>query len=283
MQKLCCVRTRQHSLPVWIISSQTHHHISTNSQPFLVGIVSLDTLRGTIELPAHRKLRLHNILTETLQRKRVSVPAWQRLLGELQSMIIGIPGGQGLFSQLQVALQQQSHHRVRIHKEAKACLQDLYMLAQDLAQRPTCMAEIVPTHPLYAGCCDASRAGMGGVWLPSPDPYYPQHPPYVWQAPFSPQIQRALITTTNPSGTITNSDLELAGTIRMLAPWLTTGTYGNAQSPYSRTTLLPSSGALRPPLPPRDLQLTCSAPRVSTSGAIGTSYNTPTSPVPLMC
>ena len=41
MQKLCCVRTRQHSLPVWIISSQVHHRISTNSQPFSVGIVSL--------------------------------------------------------------------------------------------------------------------------------------------------------------------------------------------------------------------------------------------------
>ena len=174
---------------------------------------TLDTLRGTIELPAHRKLRLHDILTETLQRKCVSVQSWQKLLGELRSMIIGIPGGQGLFSQLQVALQRQSHHRVRIHKEAKACLQDLYTLAQNLAQRHTCMAEIVPTHPLYAGCCDASWAGMGGVWLPSPDPYYPQHPPYVWRARFSPQVQRVLITTTNPSGTITNSDLELAGAI----------------------------------------------------------------------
>ena len=28
------------SLPVWIILSPAHHHISTNSQPFLVGIVS---------------------------------------------------------------------------------------------------------------------------------------------------------------------------------------------------------------------------------------------------
>ena len=28
------------SLPVWIILSQAHHHISINSQPFLVGIVS---------------------------------------------------------------------------------------------------------------------------------------------------------------------------------------------------------------------------------------------------
>ena len=42
MQKLCCVCTRQHPLPVWshkfVLSSTTH--ISTNSHPFLVGIVS---------------------------------------------------------------------------------------------------------------------------------------------------------------------------------------------------------------------------------------------------
>ena len=47
MQKLCCVRTRQHPLPVWshkfVISSPTH--ISTNSRPFLVGIVSINDLR----------------------------------------------------------------------------------------------------------------------------------------------------------------------------------------------------------------------------------------------
>ena len=35
---LCTHKTT--SLPVWIISSQIHHRISTNSQPFLVGIVS---------------------------------------------------------------------------------------------------------------------------------------------------------------------------------------------------------------------------------------------------
>ena len=29
------------SLPVWIILSQAQHHISINSQPFLVGIVSI--------------------------------------------------------------------------------------------------------------------------------------------------------------------------------------------------------------------------------------------------
>ena len=43
MQKLCCVCTRQHPLPVWshkfVISSLTH--FSINSRPFLVGIVSI--------------------------------------------------------------------------------------------------------------------------------------------------------------------------------------------------------------------------------------------------
>ena len=33
------------SLPVWIILSPAYHHISTNSQPFLVGIVSRTKVR----------------------------------------------------------------------------------------------------------------------------------------------------------------------------------------------------------------------------------------------
>ena len=52
---------------------------------------------------------------------------------------------------------------------------------------------------------------MGGVWLPSAQ--HPLHPPYVWRAPFPSSVQQALVSTDNPSGSITNSDLELAGTI----------------------------------------------------------------------
>ena len=48
MQKLCCVCTRQHPLPVWshkfVLSSTTH--ISTNSHPFLVGIISQQLSSG---------------------------------------------------------------------------------------------------------------------------------------------------------------------------------------------------------------------------------------------
>ena len=43
---------------------------------------TLDTLCGTIELPAHWKTRLQDILTNALHCKRVSVQAWQKLLGQ---------------------------------------------------------------------------------------------------------------------------------------------------------------------------------------------------------
>ena len=54
------------SLPVWIILSPGHHHISINSQPFLVGIVSLvvdtqlvDVTQSTTKVFGKR-LRKHN-------------------------------------------------------------------------------------------------------------------------------------------------------------------------------------------------------------------------------
>ena len=40
MQKLCCVRTRQQYSASWDYFITAYHHISINSQPFLVGIVS---------------------------------------------------------------------------------------------------------------------------------------------------------------------------------------------------------------------------------------------------
>ena len=52
---------------------------------------------------------------------------------------------------------------------------------------------------------------MGGVWLPSAQ--HPLHTPYVWRVPFPSSVQQALVSTNNPSGSITNLDLKLAGTI----------------------------------------------------------------------
>ena len=44
---------------------------------------------------------------------------------------------------------------------------DIWWLADYVANRPTCIAEIIPEAPAYIGTYDASRIGMGSVWLPN--------------------------------------------------------------------------------------------------------------------
>ena len=175
----------------------------------------IDTLKGTIELPPHRHARLRHILATTLASRRVSTKAWHKLLGELRSMVLGTPGGHGLFSQLQLVLRSREHHRVRIHQEARHQLLDFQLLAEDLAALPTHIAEVVPAAPHYVGCSDAALNGMGGVWFPPPGGH--GHPPYVWREPFPSHIQSSLVSDRNPGGTITNSDLELVTTIGHVA------------------------------------------------------------------
>jgi hypothetical protein len=49
---------------------------------------------------------------------------------------------------------------------------------------------------------------MGGVhFIPLPSG---EVKPYLWRSPFSREVRTRLITFSNPAGTITNSDLELA-------------------------------------------------------------------------
>jgi hypothetical protein len=122
-------------------------------------------------------------------------------------MLLAISGGHGLFSQLQHALTQSHAKRVRLTKATLHQLDVLYYLALDVANRPTRIAELFPTSPPYViGATDAALAGMGGV-------AFVNDTPYVWRSPFPEHIQTQLITSDNPGGSITNSDLELAATI----------------------------------------------------------------------
>jgi hypothetical protein len=175
----------------------------------------LDALAKTIELPPHRIDRLLTILNAARHKKRLGRKSVQQLLGELRSMVLGIPGGAGLFSQLQVALTNADGHRVKVHQGARDHIEDLWVLAKDVANRPTHLGEIIEQQESFIGAVDASKAGMGGVWLPPtyPTEHEPDHSPIVWRQPFPAKIAQKVVSFDNPSGTVSNSDLELAGTI----------------------------------------------------------------------
>jgi hypothetical protein len=172
----------------------------------------LDTVRETIELPQRRLDRLRSILDELPRsRTRISISKWQQILGELRSMTLAVPGLRGFFSLLQEALRNVHQKRIRLTSSAHDFLDDIRWLVHSLHTRHTRFREVVPTAIRALGACDACQQGMGGiVFLPAADGT-PE--PLLWRALFPLEIQQQLVSWTNPTGTITNSDLELAATI----------------------------------------------------------------------
>ncbi|KAI2509948.1 hypothetical protein MHU86_4513 [Fragilaria crotonensis] len=105
-------------------------------------------------------------------------------------------------------LRQKSRHRLRLTRQVFDSLADFRLIAASLRDRPTRLREFVPSGiPVAFGACDACGRGMGGVW------FRPNQGPIVWRATFPRAIQRALVTSDNRSGTLSISDLELAGTL----------------------------------------------------------------------
>jgi len=172
---------------------------------------SLDTVAMTITLPPHRAQRLHDLLQSIpTDQKRISTRIWHKTLGELRSMALALPGSRGLFGPLQEVLRHPTtQRRVRLGPAAHDFLQDFRWLAQDLTTRPTRFQELVPQEPRFLGSCDASGAGMGGVWLPA----NPRHPGLLWRQAFPHHVTAALVSATNRAGAINNSELELVGAL----------------------------------------------------------------------
>lgn len=176
----------------------------------------LDTEQQTIQLPQHRYDRLLEILAGIPPTQaRIAVKKWHQVLGELRSMTLAIPGLKGLFSLLQEAFRHTDKTRIRLSKALHGFLEDIRRLALDLGNRPTRMREIIPTALAIAGTTDACQQGMGGVFF-APVPLANGsfiHQAFVWRHRFPTDIQQRMVSWENPQGDITNSDLELAGTV----------------------------------------------------------------------
>lgn len=177
----------------------------------------VNTVTQTIQLPPNRVQRLHQILASIAPRQRfVAIKDWHKVLGELRSMAIAIPGARGLFSVLQEAFRHNDTNdnrpRLRLTNAVHDFLDDFRLLAKDVANRPTRIAELVPdVYPATLGACDAAGQGMGGVhFVPDKDGTII---PILWRQRFPPWISNRLVSFSNPDGDVTNSDLELAGSV----------------------------------------------------------------------
>jgi hypothetical protein len=98
---------------------------------------------------------------------------------------------------------------IKKNQSLRDALRDFSMLIKVLGQCPTHCRELIVRDPGYIGYCDASKLGAGGVWLLG----MCHLSPVVWRLEWPDDIRQQVISVNNPSGTITNSDLEMAGMV----------------------------------------------------------------------
>ena len=81
-------------------------------------------------------------------------------------MALALPGARGMFSQMQEALFHVKGKRVTLSTGVYVALAEFKWLAEDVANRPTRMYELVPLRPTVDGYHNASGYMNGGVVLP---------------------------------------------------------------------------------------------------------------------
>jgi len=115
---------------------------------------------------------------------------------------------------MQHALTTHKGSRIALCKGVHQALDDFCWMLKDITSRPTRIAEVVYLNSSAEGPHDASGKGAGGVWFPSsslnPRGKF-KHKAVLWPHKWPADIIAKLVTTQNPTGTVTNSNLELAG------------------------------------------------------------------------
>ena len=159
-----------------------------------------------IQLPPTKIETIKTELRRVGRMKAVPIKTFESLVGKLRHAAIGMPSGNGLCQPFNLAL---AHRPAYIYLgkrgAVRQALQDWLHLINDIHRRPTHVNELVPKNITDVCYVDASGRGAGGVWFSTIGDYCPT----VWRL----EWPQSIISTNNPKGTITNSDLELGGII----------------------------------------------------------------------
>ncbi|KAL7525321.1 hypothetical protein ACHAXR_003320 [Thalassiosira sp. AJA248-18] len=172
----------------------------------------MDGATRCIEL-AEKKQKAILLELKTILRMKSGVPfkKFEKIVGKLRHAAIGVPAGKGLFGPINqfIGKKPKIIYWNRC-PEVKQALQDWRQMIQEAAKEPTHVNELVPGPADYKGTLDASGAdGAGGIWISGEKLL----PPIVWRVPWPPEVKARLVTMSNMSGDITNSDLEMAAEV----------------------------------------------------------------------
>jgi hypothetical protein len=175
----------------------------------MVGFL-FDGIKRTVQLPPTKAAAYIKEIHLILRRTSVPLKALQTLVGKLRHASVILPAARGFFTPLNAAMRG-GVERIGLGKlsDIRAALKDLCSLIRILGSRPTHVREILIDMPCYVGYHDAAAEGAGGVWFS----LVHAMPPVVWRVVFPLDIAHNVVSLSNPNGSITNSDLELAAEV----------------------------------------------------------------------
>ena len=209
---------------------------------------NFDGKNYTIQLPPDKCDNIIKLIKSSLKQRALPLKKFQKIAGKLQHASMGIPGGAGLFSPLQVAMAGDPKY-ITIDPYLKVALEDWRTIIHFLKIHPISVKQLVANIPNIVCYGDSCKQGAGGVLTPGTEPYKY----IVWQVEWPLDIQRRLVTDINPKGDISMNDLELAGIVlTFLAVELTSsnirhkhiGTYCDNTSAVSWATKLRTSKSI---------------------------------------
>ena len=133
---------------------------------------------------------------------------FESVVQKLRHAFIALPTGKYLLSPMNSVIRA----RPRVvylgrNERLLTALQDARVLVRETMAKPTHCAQLVRKWPDYVGVKDASGHGVGGVVIGENMPCTPT----VFRLEWPEDVKRNIVSSSNRSGTITNSDLEMAG------------------------------------------------------------------------
>ncbi len=177
-----------------------------------------DGTRKTMWLEEEKRAKLLTSLKGWIrsgERERgIPFKEFESMTAKLRHAFLFLTGGKGLLPPCNRLLRKRPEI-VYLHqnKPLFEAIKGMRTLLRESTTRPTRCKELVAGWPDYVGICDASSFGAGGIIIGELSPYRPT----VFLIQWPPDVTDSVVTDKNRRGTLTNSDLELAG---LLLLWL---------------------------------------------------------------
>jgi hypothetical protein len=179
-----------------------------------------DGVAKTMQLEPKKRDALLDVLSTWLRAakkrmKPIQFKDFESVVSKIRHAFTAIPAGNGLMTPCNRLLQKRPEW-VYLHsnKKLQTALSDMRTLLREASKEPTRCSELVMQNPHYIGVKDASVHGVGGVIFGEGKACKPTVFRVEWPEWIREEVRK---TNSGRGGTLTNSDLEMAG---LLLLWL---------------------------------------------------------------